>query len=111
MKNLILSVIAVLAISFSANAQSLNGKWKSVGGNGIEINGYYATFYSFSSSVKEFEKAGIIKKGDFAVRNIYKNTDGSWRCIIRLTHKKMGNPMLCPIPKPEKLPCTTMANT
>ena len=97
MKKSILVIIAIFAIGMSANAQSLNGKWKTSGGTGIDIRyGSYGTIYSFSSTAESFKKAGLIKKGDIILKDIHQNSDGSWNCKMKLTYKKNGVPTALP---------------
>ncbi len=64
----------------STNNMDLNGKWIS-GGNGIQISGSSATFYSFGGNWQTANSLGVVNIGGLKLKNIYTtSTANKWTC-------------------------------
>lgn len=70
-------------VTFTTTAEntvnlSLEGKWMTTAGNGVNITGSSGVFYVFSSAWKEVEAKGLAKIGDQKFKNITKSTTYKW---------------------------------
>jgi hypothetical protein len=72
---------------------SLDGKWLSQSGTGVEISGSTGKFYSFGSTWQPVVDKGLAKIGDLKFKNISKVSANKWNCLEMLIRRENSVPM------------------